>query len=100
MLTEEYGRERCETIAEYIIRTKDTVRGAAAEFGVSKSTVHKDITERLGKISPSLSEAKVPEDEKKLSGFYSPSKMPAGIPAFLLRSLTLPINAPLLFRIL
>ena len=56
MLTEEYGRERCETIAEYIIRTKDTVRGAA-EFGVSKSTVHKDITERLGKISPSLSAA-------------------------------------------
>ena len=57
MLTEEYGRERCETIAEYIIRTKDTVRGAAAESGVSKSTVHKDITERLGKISPSLSAA-------------------------------------------
>ena len=57
MLTEEYGRERCETIAEYIIRTKDTVRGAAAEVGVSKSTVHKDITERLGKISPSLSAA-------------------------------------------
>ena len=56
MLTEEYGRERCETIAEYIIRTKDTVRGAAAEFGVSKSTVHKDITERLGKISPSVLE--------------------------------------------
>ena len=57
MLTEEYGRERCETIAEYIIRTKDTVRGAAAEFGVSKSPVHKDITARLGKISPSLSAA-------------------------------------------
>ena len=57
MLTEEYGRERCETIAEYIIRTKVTVRGAAAVFGVSKSTVHKDITERLGKISPSLSAA-------------------------------------------
>lgn len=122
MLTEEYGRERCETIAEYIIRTKDTVRGAAAEFGVSKSTVHKDITERLGKISPSLSAAvksvleqnkaerhlrggeatkqKYRRMKKKLSGFYSPSKMPAGIPAFLLRSLTLPVNAPLLFRIL
>lgn len=54
MLTEEYGRERCETIAEYIVKTGDTVRGAAAKFGVSKSTVHKDITERLGKISPSL----------------------------------------------
>lgn len=54
MLTEEPGRERCETIAEYIIRTGDTVRGAAVQFGVSKSTVHKDITERLEKISPPL----------------------------------------------
>lgn len=48
MLTEEYGRERCETIAEYIIRTKDTVRGAAAEFGVSKSTVHTAVTKQNG----------------------------------------------------
>lgn len=54
MLTEDYGRERCEIIAEYIVETGDTVRGAAAKFGISKSTVHKDITERLEKISPSL----------------------------------------------
>ena len=54
MLTEEYGRERCETIAEYIIRTKDTVRGAAAEFGVSKSTVHKDVSTRLRAVDAAL----------------------------------------------
>ena len=41
------GRERCEIIAEYVIETKETVRGAAAHFGVSKSTVHKDLTYKL-----------------------------------------------------
>ena len=38
-------RERCVTIAEYVIDTKDTVRGAALHFGISKSTIHKDLTE-------------------------------------------------------
>ena len=41
------GRERSEVIAEYIIETRDTVRGAAAHFGMSKSTVHKDVTYKL-----------------------------------------------------
>ena len=41
------GEERCEVIAKYIIETGATVRGAAEHFGVSKSTVHKDVTERL-----------------------------------------------------
>ncbi len=55
MITEdEYGRDRCEVIAEHIILTEDTVRTAAKKFGISKSTVHKDITERLEKINPSL----------------------------------------------
>ena len=45
---------RVITIAEYIIETKDTVRGAAKKFGVSKSTVHKDIVDRLEKIDPIL----------------------------------------------
>ncbi len=49
-----YIDERATTIAHYIIDTKDTVRGAAKKFGISKSTVHKDITERLDKINPSL----------------------------------------------
>lgn len=38
---------RCEQLAQYIIDTQSTVRDAAARFGISKSTVHKDVTERL-----------------------------------------------------
>lgn len=44
--------ERSIEIADYIINNKCTVRDAAAWFGVSKSTVHKDVTERLQKICP------------------------------------------------
>lgn len=40
--------ERATTLAHYIIDSKDTVRGAAKKFGVSKSTVHKDVTLRNG----------------------------------------------------
>lgn len=40
--------ERAVDLAHYIIETKDTVRGAANKFGVSKSTVHKDLTLRNG----------------------------------------------------
>ncbi len=47
-------RDRCVCLAEYILENNCTVRSAAAWFGVSKSTVHKDITERLRRISPSL----------------------------------------------
>lgn len=39
--------ERCEEFANYIIKTGCTVRAAAAHFGISKSTVHKDITKIL-----------------------------------------------------
>ncbi len=46
--------ERTIRIASYIIETKCTVREAAKKFGISKSTVHKDITERLNKINPQL----------------------------------------------
>lgn len=46
--------ERAIELAHYIIDSKDTVRGAAAKFGISKSTVHKDVSERLQKINPSL----------------------------------------------
>ena len=49
-----FGRERAELIAEYVIETGDTVRGAALHFGVSKSTVHKDLTYKLKYINPSL----------------------------------------------
>lgn len=46
--------ERAIELAQYIIDSKDTVRGAASKFGISKSTVHKDVSERLLKINPSL----------------------------------------------
>ncbi|MBE7038582.1 MAG: sporulation transcriptional regulator SpoIIID [Ruminococcaceae bacterium] len=50
----DYIYERCLTLAKFIIENKATVRCAAKEFGVSKSTVHKDISERLIKINPHL----------------------------------------------
>ena len=46
--------ERAINLAHYIIDSKDTVRGAARKFGISKSTVHKDVSERLLKINPVL----------------------------------------------
>ncbi|MBO5556698.1 MAG: sporulation transcriptional regulator SpoIIID [Oscillospiraceae bacterium] len=46
--------ERARDLAVYIIEHKATVRAAAARFGVSKSTVHKDITERLPRLDPGL----------------------------------------------
>ncbi len=46
--------ERAVRLAEYIIEHSATVRSAAKEFGVSKSTVHKDISERLKKLNPEL----------------------------------------------
>ena len=46
--------ERAKVLATYIIETKSTVRQAALKFNVSKSTVHKDISERLEKVNPSL----------------------------------------------
>ena len=41
-------------IAKYIIENNATVRQTAKQFGISKSTVHKDVTERLLQINPSL----------------------------------------------
>ena len=41
-------------LAEYLLANNATVRAAAKHFGVSKSTVHKDLTERLEKIDPAL----------------------------------------------
>ena len=41
-------------IARYIIDNNTTVRQAAKHFGISKSTVHKDVTERLSQVNPTL----------------------------------------------
>ena len=46
--------ERAVELGEYIIENKATVRKAAKKFGVSKSTVHKDVTERLETINKTL----------------------------------------------
>ena len=46
--------DRATLLAHYIIETKDTVRSTAKKFGVSKSTVHKDDSDRLLKINPIL----------------------------------------------
>ena len=46
--------DRATLLAHYIIETKDTVRSTAKKFGVSKSTVHKDVSDRLLKINPIL----------------------------------------------
>ena len=48
--------ERAVEVAQYIIENNATVRQAAKTFGISKSTVHKDVAERLLKINPSLAE--------------------------------------------
>lgn len=52
----EYIEQRAMEIARYIIDNNATVRQAAKQFGVSKSTVHKDITDRLIQINPLLAE--------------------------------------------
>ncbi len=46
--------ERAVMLAQYLIEQRTTVRGVAKKFGVSKSTVHKDLSERLEKIQPQL----------------------------------------------
>ena len=48
----DYIEERAVEVATYIIETKATVRQTAKRFGISKSTVHKDCTERLVRINP------------------------------------------------
>lgn len=50
----DYIEERVLDVAKYIIESRATIRKTAKMFGVSKSTVHKDITERLPKINPQI----------------------------------------------
>ena len=58
--------ERAINLAHYIIETKETVRSTAKIFGISKSTVHKDVSERLLKINPALAKEvrKILEENK------------------------------------
>lgn len=54
ILLKDYIEERAINIANYIIDQNATVRQTAKAFGVSKSTVHKDVTDRLMQINPVL----------------------------------------------
>ena len=47
-------KDRCETIAKYVLDSNSTIRAAAKHFGISKSTVHKDLAYKLKTINPSL----------------------------------------------
>ena len=49
-----YSEERAVELGEYIVSNKATVRAAAEIFGVSKSTVHTDVTDRLRHVNPVL----------------------------------------------
>lgn len=61
-----YIKERAIELANYIIEQNTTVRSAAKKFGISKSTVHKDVTERLMKINSLLAnQAKIVLDKNK-----------------------------------
>lgn len=53
----DYISERAVTIGRYMVEHNSTVRSAAKKFGISKSTVHKDISERLFTINPPLAAA-------------------------------------------
>lgn len=48
------GKERCIVLASYIIENKSTVRATASHYGISKSTVHKDVTQALKRVNKSM----------------------------------------------
>ena len=48
------GKDRCVILATYLVENKATVRAAAAHFGISKSTVHKDVTQTLKQVNKPL----------------------------------------------
>ncbi len=50
-------KERCVVLGTYIVENRATVRSTAARFGISKSTVHKDVTEHLRHVNPALCRA-------------------------------------------
>ena len=50
-------RERCEILGEFLINNQSTVRDTALAFGISKSTVHKDVTDKLKENNKDLYES-------------------------------------------
>ncbi len=70
---------RAIKLGEYIVKNKSTVRSAAKKFGVSKSTVHKDVSERLKNINLSLYEEvknvlKINKAQRHIRGGYATKK--------------------------
>jgi hypothetical protein len=63
--------ERATNLAHYIIDSKDTVRGAAVKFGISKSTVHKDVTLKNG-----LKNGQVIPESIEIKGVFLSTKNP------------------------
>lgn len=75
----DYLRERAVETSNYVIQTGATVRETAKKFGVSKSTVHKDITERLQSINSNLYQQvqivlEKHKQERHLRGGYATKK--------------------------
>ena len=75
----EYIEERAVAIANYIIDHNATVRQTAKKFGISKSTVHKDVTDRLEHINPTLAaQARIVLDvnksERHIRGGWLPGR--------------------------
>ncbi len=62
----DYIEERAINIANYIIDNNATVRQTAKQFGISKSTVHKDVTDRLMQINPALAKEARSEETRKV----------------------------------
>ena len=54
MISDWNNRERCVVLGEYLVENGATVRSAAHAFGISKSTVHKDVTQTLKSVNKSL----------------------------------------------
>ena len=80
----DYIEERAIHIAQYIVDNGATVRQTARQFGVSKSTVHKDVTQRLIQINPRLAKHPVPA-QIKIRHFVEET-LPAAISRILLNS--------------
>lgn len=55
-MKQNYLKERSEVLADFVIENSATVRYTAAHFGISKSTVHKDLTDKLKILNPTLYE--------------------------------------------
>jgi putative DeoR family transcriptional regulator (stage III sporulation protein D) len=73
---EAYIETRVMDVASFIIETKATVRRAAKEFGVSKSTVHKDMTSRLRQLDKALAHEvaeilEINKEERHIRGGYA-----------------------------